>query len=103
MEATSVSRAAVVHLPPPVRHRDLILAIAPTLDTDALVHPLLIRMVAAYLDQGVASWPMPDRDRGLLAAVAGVYSGRLGPVEPWSIALPTRLRAVRDAFDPKLR
>lgn len=99
VEATSGSRAAVVHLPPPVRHRDLILAIAPTLDTDALVHPLLIRMVAAYLDQGVASWPMPDRDRGLLAAVAGVYAGRLGPVEPWSHPLPARLRAVRDAFD----
>jgi uncharacterized protein YbcC (UPF0753/DUF2309 family) len=99
VELTAGARPAVVHLRPPVRHRDLILAVDSTLDTDALVHPLLIRMVAAYLDQGVAAWPMPDRDRGLLAAVAGVYSGRIGPVDPWSRTLPARLLRVRAACD----
>ncbi len=99
VEMTAGARAAVVHDQPPLRHRDLILASVPTLDTDALVHPLLIRMVAAFLDQGVAAWPMPDRDQGLLAAVAGVYSGRLGPVEPWSRELPDRLRRIRGACD----
>ena len=99
VEATSGNRPAVMHVPPPVRHRDLILAVRPTLDTDAAVHPLLIRMMAAYLDQGVAAWPMPDRDRGLLAAIAGVYSGRLGPVEPWSRQLPARLRSIRATLD----
>lgn len=103
VEATSGTRPAVVHVPPPVRHRDLILAVRPTLDTDAVVHPLLIRMVAAYLDQGVAAWPMPDRDLGMLAAVAGVYSGRIGPVEPWSRRLPERLREIRRMIDGGLR
>ncbi|MFM7244718.1 MAG: DUF2309 domain-containing protein [Planctomycetaceae bacterium] len=103
VEATSGTRPAVVHVPPPVRHRDLILAVRPTLDTDAIVHPLLIRMVAAYLDQGVAAWPMPDRDLGMLAAVAGVYSGRIGPVEPWSRRLPARLREIRRMIDGGLR
>jgi len=99
VEATSGTRPAVVHVQPPVRHRDLIVACRPTLDTDALVHPLLIRMVAAYLDQGVAAWPMPDRELGMLAAVAGVYSGRIGPVEPWSRRLPARLREIRRMID----
>jgi uncharacterized protein YbcC (UPF0753/DUF2309 family) len=103
VEATSGTRPAVVHVTPPVRHRDLMLAIEPTLDTDAVVHPLLIRMVAAYLDQGVAAWPMPDRDLGLLAAVAGVYSGWFGPVEPWSRRLPERLREIRRTIDGGLR
>jgi uncharacterized protein YbcC (UPF0753/DUF2309 family) len=52
-------------------------------DTDELVHPLLIRLCAAFLDQGVALWPMPDRADGLLAAFRRVFGqehrGR-GPV-----------------------
>ena len=95
VEASSRSRPSIVHLQPPLRHRDLILALDPTLDTDALVHPLLIRMTAAYLDQGVASWPMPDRQQGLLAAVADLYSGRIGPLPSWCSALPERLRTIR--------
>ncbi|MGI9177682.1 MAG: DUF2309 domain-containing protein [Pirellulales bacterium] len=99
VEASAGSRPAIIHGRTPLRHRDLILDASPTLDTDALVHPLLIRMVAAFIDQGVAAWPMPDRDKGFLAAVAGVYSGRIGPTEPWGRLLPARLRRIRDAFD----
>jgi len=95
MEAVSLFRPAVVHARPPARPRDLIVAIAPELDTDELVHPLLIRLCAAFLDQGVATWPMPGRDRGLLAAAAALFAGRLGPVEPWSERLPAALAAVR--------
>jgi len=101
VEVTSGIRPAVAFVQPPVRHRDLILAARPTLDTDAVVHPLLIRMVAAYLDQGVAAWPMPDRDQGMLAAIAGVYAGRLGPIEPWSSPLPERLRSIRATYDAR--
>lgn len=92
VEASSRSRPSVVHLRPPVRHRDLILAAEPGLDIDELVHPLLIRMVAAYLDQGVASWPMPDRERGMLHSLAGVYGSGTALVEPWSRDVPRRLR-----------
>jgi uncharacterized protein YbcC (UPF0753/DUF2309 family) len=104
VEAVSLSRPTLVHVQPPVRHRDLILAVAPTLDTDAMVHPLLIRMVAAYLDQGVADVSMPARERGLLAAVAAVYGGRRGMVDPWSRPVSTRLRRIaaldRDGGEP---
>lgn len=37
-------------------------------DLDEILHPLLIRLCAAFLDQGIAYWPMPLREQGLLAA-----------------------------------
>jgi len=101
VEAVGMTRPSVVHVRPPVRHRDLIMAADPAIDTDTVVHPLLIRLCAAYLDQGVAAWPMPGRERGLLEAAARVYSSRLGPTEPWNAALPAALRRVigRPAVD----
>ena len=93
IEAMALARPSLQNLRPPVRHRDLLLAIDPALDTDALVHPLLIRICAAFLDQGVAMWPMPDRESGLLQAAAQLHTSRLGPTEPWSRRLGPALRA----------
>jgi len=95
VEAVGLTRPSVYHGKPPVRFRDLILARDPGLDTDVLVHPLIIRLCAAFLDQGVAAWPMPNRSAGFLAAVIDVYSGSLGPTEPWSRGLPRALREIR--------
>jgi uncharacterized protein YbcC (UPF0753/DUF2309 family) len=95
VEAVALTRPSVTHRRPPVRHRELLQAVDPGLDTDALVHPLLIRVCGAFLDQGVAAWPMPGRDRGLLESVARMYSGRFGPTESWNTMLPGALRAVR--------
>ncbi|MFM7320153.1 MAG: putative inorganic carbon transporter subunit DabA, partial [Armatimonadota bacterium] len=51
------------------------------IDTDARLHPLLIGLCAAFTDQGMAYWPMPGRDTGLLAAAEMLF--RLdGFVEP---------------------
>ncbi|MFM7520049.1 MAG: DUF2309 domain-containing protein [Planctomycetota bacterium] len=94
LEAVALSRPAILPARLPVRHRDLIHALHPTTDADALVHPLLIRLCAAFLDQGVAGWPMPHRDRGLLGAVAAVYGDRLGPTAPWARRLPAELGAL---------
>ena len=93
LEAVAVTRPTLVHTLPPVRHRDLIHAVDPTLDTDALVHPALIRWCAAYLDQGVAGWMMPGRQAGILAAVSALHAGRGGPVAAWAARLPEALRA----------
>ncbi len=102
IEATAMIRPAVVHARPPVRHRDLLVAVDPALDVDALVHPLLIRLVAAYLDQGVAAWPMPGRDRGLLAAAAELVGHGGGPLEAWARPLPARLRRIAASGGPGL-
>ena len=95
VEAVATSRPRLLHVRPPARFRDLIRGVHPTIDTDEFVHPLLIRLCAAFLDQGVASWPMPDRDRGLLAAAVALYANPRGPTEPWSRRLPAALAGCR--------
>ncbi|NBW97666.1 MAG: DUF2309 family protein, partial [Planctomycetia bacterium] len=95
VEAVALTGSAVVRGGVPVRHRDLLIAVDPGLDTDALVHPLLIRLCAAFLDQGVADWQLPGRERGLWPAVAELYAGRLGPRAAWSERLPAALRESR--------
>ncbi|MBZ0272397.1 DUF2309 domain-containing protein [bacterium] len=54
------------------RHRDALLVLTGR-DADALAHPILIRVCAAFLDQGIAYWPMPDRDAGLYAGTRDLY------------------------------
>jgi uncharacterized protein YbcC (UPF0753/DUF2309 family) len=93
VEATAGGRAVLVHTQPPVRPRDLIVAVRPDLDLDDLVHPPLIRFVAAFLDQGVADWPMPDREAGLLGTAASIF-GTFGPREPWAAGLGVRFREI---------
>lgn len=65
------------------RPRDGILA-ETSVDIDEFVEPMLIRLCGAYLDQGLAYWPMPGREHGfyraccrLLAQPGGVYGERL--------------------------
>lgn len=63
---------------PSARRRDQILALT-GVDTDRLVHPVLIRLVGAFLDQGVARRPMPGRRLGFLRAFRRLYGLRGGP------------------------
>jgi uncharacterized protein YbcC (UPF0753/DUF2309 family) len=64
-----------VEAPLPLRHRDLLLMLTGA-DSDALVHPMLIRLAAAFLDQGIAYWPMPAREQGFARAVIEGYADR---------------------------
>ncbi len=72
------------------RHRDLLLA-ATGQDTDLLVNEVLIRFCAAFLDQGVAGWPLPDRSAGFLGAFCALYRSAR-PVADWLRDLPAELR-----------
>lgn len=50
-----------------VRPHDALLA-SREVDLDQIIHPPLIRLAGAYMDQGIAYWPMPLREEGLLSA-----------------------------------
>ncbi len=73
--------------PEHVRHRDALLA-ARGVDTDAWIQPMFIRFVSAYLDQGLAHWTMPERERGLHAAFLSLYDSRwIAVAAPWTAGL----------------
>jgi uncharacterized protein YbcC (UPF0753/DUF2309 family) len=77
-------------VPASPRPRDRLLA-RTGIDTDELVHPLLTRLAAAYIDQGMAYWTMPRRHEGLYAAFCELYRRRFGPPDPWLHGLADRL------------
>ena len=71
-----------------IRHRDVLLA-AGGPDIDAWVHPPLIRFLGAYLDQGLASWSLPVRDRGIHGCFIELYRTSLAAgLGPWARDLP---------------
>jgi uncharacterized protein len=79
--------------PPPVRHRDWLLAVH-GLDTDAWIHPPFIRFLAGYLDQGLAYWSMPARDRGIHGCFLEIYRTTLvAQCGGWARTLPTLVAA----------
>jgi uncharacterized protein YbcC (UPF0753/DUF2309 family) len=88
----------VQRLPASARPRDGLLARTGR-DTDELVHPLLTRLAAAYVDQGMAYWTMPRRSEGFHVAFVELYRRRLGPPDPWLRGLAARLtRQQREAW-----
>src|SRR5690242_1083127 len=43
-----------------------------------IIHPWLIRLCSVFLDQGMAYWPMPDREKGFYHSVRTLLSSRGG-------------------------
>lgn len=80
----------------PVRHRDLLLA-ASGEDSDVLVHDVLIRFCAAFADQGLAGWPLPNREQGLYRAFCALYGQPGGPPYRWLRGLPQELARLQQA------
>jgi uncharacterized protein YbcC (UPF0753/DUF2309 family) len=87
----AVRRAAPPVVPPPetpVRHRDWLLTVH-HVDIDAWIHPPLIRFLAGYLDQGLAHWAVPERDRGIHGCFLEIYRSPLaGQCGRWARTLP---------------
>jgi uncharacterized protein YbcC (UPF0753/DUF2309 family) len=76
--------------PPAVRHRDLLLE-ATGEDSDAPVHGVLLRFTAAFVDQGLASWPLPNREAGFYRAFCALYRLPAGPPDRWMRGLAREL------------
>ena len=86
--AGHADQSAVSVAETPVRHRDWLLAVH-GLDTDAWIHPPLIRFLAGYLDQGLAHWSMPERSRGIHGCFLEIYRTSLAAqCGHWARTLP---------------
>jgi uncharacterized protein YbcC (UPF0753/DUF2309 family) len=81
---------------PLVRHRDLFLRAA-GVDTDLWVDGVMIGFCAAFLDQGVSNWLLPDRERGFLHAFCSIYRGAAGPPDRWFRGAAEELARLQDA------
>ncbi len=66
-------------------------------DVDQRVHPLLIRLCAAFLDQGVSLWRMPARDQGFLAAVRALLGLPAPAPDQWAKGLAAEFRRQQQA------
>lgn len=66
-------------------------------DTSRLIHPTLIRLVAAFVDQGVAYWAMPGREAGLFAAARALLAQPAPPPNPWVHRVTRAMRGAEGA------
>ncbi len=74
-----------------VRHRDLLLE-ATGEDSDPLVHDVLVRFCATFLDQGFGHWSLPGRERGFYHSFCELYKQPFGPPATWLRGLPAELK-----------
>jgi uncharacterized protein len=90
----------VAALKPPVRHRDAFYELT-GVDSDQLVHELLIRFCVVFIDQGMSPSPLPCRQQGFLQAFIAIY-GHPNPLLPsWLIPLADELAALaNDELSP---
>ena len=89
--------STVPAMPAPARHRDWLLAVH-GVDTDAWIHPPLIRFLASYLDQGLAHWALPERTRGIHGCFLELYGTSLATqCGPWERTLPRLVADDREA------
>jgi uncharacterized protein len=90
-------------LPTPIRHRDWLRETC-GLDTDAWIDPPLIRFLAGYLDQGLAHWSMPERNRGIHGCFLEIYCTSLAAqCGRWARTLPRLVVEDRAAERSALR
>ena len=77
------------------RHRDWILE-ATGDDSDQLVHDLLIRFCAAFLDQGFSNWSLPNRNDGFYESFIALYRQSVRLPNRWTRGLQGELNRLRN-------
>jgi len=80
---------------PMIRHRDLMDALG-GMDSDLLVNDVLIRFCAAFLDQGIAHWTLPERDRGFYHAFSTMHREGGTASAWWSTGLREEVARLQD-------
>lgn len=65
-------------------------------DVDLQVHDVLIPFCAAFLDQGLALWQLPDRDKGFFAAFSAMFRKERSPLERWRRGLARELDRIAE-------
>jgi len=83
---------------PPIRHADLLHEVS-GIDCGDWVNDLLIRFCAAFLDQDFAPTPLPEREKGFLAAFKALYGRSSAAADGWLNAAVTELDRARCPFD----
>ncbi|MEX2169181.1 MAG: DUF2309 domain-containing protein [Pirellulales bacterium] len=73
------------------RHRDALLR-ATGEDTDLLVNEMLIPFCAAFLDQGLARWLLPERETGFIRTFQLLHGQSDSKLRPWMRELPEELQ-----------
>ena len=82
-------------LPPSIRPRDWIVKLSRQ-DLDIPVNDWLTRFAAAFLDQGLANWPLPNRHLGLYQSFLRIHEFTWS-LEPWMQGVHKEARRLREA------
>ncbi len=78
-----------------MRHRDAIRELT-DVDTDELVHEVMIRFCSVFLDQGFAHWQLPLRGSGFLPSFCQLYRDQFVEPTRWLQGLAKELQRVTD-------
>ncbi|MGD1093004.1 MAG: DUF2309 domain-containing protein [Bryobacteraceae bacterium] len=65
---------------------------APPRPVDEVIHPWLIRLCSVFLDQGMAYWPMPNREKGFYESVRTLLSQPAGVFPQYLTGLDEEFR-----------
>ena len=72
------------------------------IDIDQLLNDNLIPFCAAFLDQGISHWPLPNRNQGFFRAYIELYRNS-PPIDPWRAELPSILDRINESGETPLQ
>jgi len=75
-------------------HREFLLKLTGE-DIFELVNHHLIQIIAAFTDQAVSYWPLPERQNGLIAAATALFEQKNIPASSWTRKIRHLFRRIR--------